>query len=530
MTSPLIDPVTDGDPALIARVRKGDADAYAILFRRHHRAATTLARRLAGHSHADDLVAEAFVKVYDALQRDLGPTISFRAYLFTAIRSTWSNTLRAERRYDLVDDFLAFQQNEALILDDDPDQRFDNRAVAHSFRSLPERWQAVLWYTAVEGLPQTEVALYLGIKANAVAALAFRAREGLRQAYLSAHINGAAGQATPDCAEWVPLLSAYARGAVNNSKKPALEAHLDDCVACTTALADLGDVNTRLGALLVPVVLGSWALELPEISTLWPGVAGPQVGVGAPMAGPSGGLSGWLSSKGVIAGIAATVTAGVVGAAVAVPILLDGSDSEPAAAAAAGSTSAAATHAQPVRVTSVDPTMGPATSTPTSEPSTEPSTGSTAGPVSPATSAPPTRPTGKPEPTTGPPPPISDDLGLDSVRARRDTAPAGQADLTLTFSNLRSGAILNMVLSRPVPPPTVLRAAGWRCESRSPDPSATVVGCEWTGADRLSGELVLRVVSTEAVPVDAEVSPPSGYLDTEAANNRASTTIPAAGP
>ena len=56
--------------------------------------------------------------------------------------------------------------------------------IARAFASLPERWQAVLWHTEIEGARPADVAPLLGLTANGVAALAYRAREGLRQAYL----------------------------------------------------------------------------------------------------------------------------------------------------------------------------------------------------------------------------------------------------------------------------------------------------------------------------------------------------------
>jgi hypothetical protein len=54
--------------------------------------------------------------------------------------------------------------------------------IARAFASLPQRWQAVLWHTEIEGARPAEVATLLGLTANGVAALACRAREGLRQA------------------------------------------------------------------------------------------------------------------------------------------------------------------------------------------------------------------------------------------------------------------------------------------------------------------------------------------------------------
>ena len=45
----------------------------------------------------------------------------------------------------------------------------------------------VLWHTEVEQQKPADIAPLLGMSANSVSALAYRAREGLRQAFLSQH-------------------------------------------------------------------------------------------------------------------------------------------------------------------------------------------------------------------------------------------------------------------------------------------------------------------------------------------------------
>ena len=69
-----------------------------------------------------------------------------------------------------------------------------------AFMSLSKRWQAVLWLTEVECEAPSELVLQFGINAAAVAALAYRAREGLKQAYLQAHITGIDNRACRPCA------------------------------------------------------------------------------------------------------------------------------------------------------------------------------------------------------------------------------------------------------------------------------------------------------------------------------------------
>ncbi|GMA95060.1 hypothetical protein GCM10025881_18840 [Pseudolysinimonas kribbensis] len=65
----------------------------------------------------------------------------------------------------------------------------ENTITVRAFRTLPERWQTILWYTEVEGMEPAEAAPYLGLTANGAAALAYRARDGLKKAWLQAHVS-----------------------------------------------------------------------------------------------------------------------------------------------------------------------------------------------------------------------------------------------------------------------------------------------------------------------------------------------------
>jgi RNA polymerase sigma-70 factor, ECF subfamily len=57
-------------PALVARARQGDSDAFQALVEKHSRAAFRLAYRLTGNEHdAEDVVQESFLKAYRYLGR-----------------------------------------------------------------------------------------------------------------------------------------------------------------------------------------------------------------------------------------------------------------------------------------------------------------------------------------------------------------------------------------------------------------------------------------------------------------------------
>jgi RNA polymerase sigma factor (sigma-70 family) len=241
-----------GDAELISAVRGGDSDAYGELFARHVDAARRLARQLAGPGDADDLVSDAFTKVLTVLQRGGGPDLAFRAYLLTAVRRLHVDRIRAGVRLRPVDDLTPFDPG--LPFHDTAVEGFDNAAAARAFASLPERWQMVLWHTEVEQQKPADIAPLLGMSANSVSALAYRAREGLRQAFLSQH---ATDPDDVDCAWTRDHLGAYVRGGLSRRDATRVDDHLAACRACAAVYLELTEVNSGLAGLLAPLLLGS---------------------------------------------------------------------------------------------------------------------------------------------------------------------------------------------------------------------------------------------------------------------------------
>src|SRR4051794_2738911 len=241
-----------GDAELIAAVRGGDVDAYGELFARHVDAARRLARQLAGPGDADDLVSDAFTKVLTVLQRGGGPDLAFRAYLLTAVRRLHVDRIRSGSRLRPVDDLTPFDPG--VPFHDTAVEGFDNATAAKAFASLPERWQMVLWHTEVEQQKPADIAVLLGMSANSVSALAYRAREGLRQAFLSQH---ATDPDDVDCAWTRDHLGAYVRGGLSRRDAARVDDHLGACRACAAVYLELTEVNSGLAALLAPLLLGS---------------------------------------------------------------------------------------------------------------------------------------------------------------------------------------------------------------------------------------------------------------------------------
>ncbi|MDH2415332.1 sigma-70 family RNA polymerase sigma factor [Nocardioides sp. CER19] len=241
-----------GDAELISAVRAGDADAYGLLFERHVGAARRLARQLVSAGDVDDLVSEAFAKVLSVLQRGGGPDLAFRAYLLTSVRRLHVDKIRSGRRLSPVDDLTPYDPG--VPFEDTAVSGFENATAARAFASLPERWQQVLWHTEVERQKPAEVAQLLGMTPNSVSALAYRAREGLRQAFITMHAQDVVDE---KCAATRANLGAYLRGGLSRRDSAKVEAHLRECRPCAAIYLELAEVNADLGAVLAPVLLGS---------------------------------------------------------------------------------------------------------------------------------------------------------------------------------------------------------------------------------------------------------------------------------
>lgn len=245
-----------GDGELIAQVRDGDTGAYAVLYERHSAAGRGLARQLLrGDAEVDDAVAEAFTRVLSVIQRGGGPTDAFRPYLLTAVRNAAHDRGRGDKRQVATEDMESVAPGQPFV--DPALEGLERSLIARAFLSLPERWQAVLWHTEIEGAKPAEVGPLLGMKANSVAALAYRAREGLRQAYLQMHLAG--GAAPQACRPTIDLLGAYVRGGLAKRESGRVDTHMDGCGHCREVYAELMDVNVGLRGIVLPLFAGSGA-------------------------------------------------------------------------------------------------------------------------------------------------------------------------------------------------------------------------------------------------------------------------------
>ncbi|GAA0526672.1 RNA polymerase sigma factor [Saccharopolyspora subtropica] len=301
------------DGELLDEVRSGSSAAYAQLYERHVGAAYNMARQLArSPAEADDLVSEAFAKVLDTLRAGRGPTSAFRAYLLTALRHTAYDRTRRERKVQLADDLAEVSGADLSVpFTDTTVDGLERTLAAHAFARLPERWQTVLWHIEIEGQTPAQVAPLLGLSPNGVSALAYRAREGLRQAYLQVHLGQLADESGAQrCRATVDRLGAWTRGGLSKRETAQVEAHLDGCDRCRALAAELADVNGTLRVVIAPLVLGATATSYLAVSSSGAAACGASGAAGAATAVPRQTAVAGLSAAALVAAVAFGLTAG----------------------------------------------------------------------------------------------------------------------------------------------------------------------------------------------------------------------------
>ncbi|HEX3785870.1 MAG TPA: sigma-70 family RNA polymerase sigma factor [Pseudonocardiaceae bacterium] len=403
MSAAPVDHAGPSDAELIAAVRAGDADAYGTLYERHVSAARNLARTLSrSTADVDDLVAESFARVLEILRAGRGPEDAFRAYLLTSVRNVAYDRSRRDRKLDRTEDVT--EHDPGIPFTDPAVADLEKSLVAKAFAGLPERWRAVIWHCDIEGESTSDMAGIFGMTASGVASLHARAREGLREAYVQAHI---AEVPEPACRLNAGRLGAWVRGGLTPKHSRQVAAHLDECESCRSLVTELADVNASLRAIIAPLVLGA---GVAGYLALTPGAAHAAVpALSAWTAKLSGTLSSALRGK-MLVGSTALVG---IGALAFVAAVLSGHPGAPPAASGMVSepTSSSTPPSAPPRSSGpvAPPAPLPSLTTPPPMPTVIPATTAPARIVVPVAAKPPVtrRPVPVPPPASPPPPKVS---------------------------------------------------------------------------------------------------------------------------
>lgn len=313
-------PADDRD--LLEAARLGSRTAVAELWRRHRPAAHRYAASLTRRFDPDDLVSEAFTRVFSTLQRGGGPTDALRPYLLVTIRNvaiTWAKAPESRPLDDAEDVGYEPEMDRGLI------EHLDRDMLQRALALLPEQWRQILWATEIDGKRPADLSSALGLQPNSVAALAYRAREALKHAWVQVHVPADRGEGEH---RWVrERTGRYVHHALTPRQMERFRTHIDECPPCDEIVGGA----RRLAVL--PVGLAALALLLGL--TTPPHVTATTVAASSGRAGVRLRRGARRVSKRAlsIAG-AASVAAGVIVAGALVPAPGPADDGVPRATAA----------------------------------------------------------------------------------------------------------------------------------------------------------------------------------------------------
>lgn len=179
------------DYVLIERAQKGDRSAVDTLIRKHERRAYQYAYRLTSQpEEAADVVADAFVRVYSALQNFKGQS-AFTTWLYRILTNCFLDIRKKEKARHATSLETTLQSGEGeverQIEDEDPDphdllERGEReRAVSKAVELLPDYQRAMIVMYHSENMSYEEIAEALDLPIGTVKSRLNRARLSLRQ-------------------------------------------------------------------------------------------------------------------------------------------------------------------------------------------------------------------------------------------------------------------------------------------------------------------------------------------------------------
>jgi RNA polymerase sigma factor (sigma-70 family) len=172
--------VEPSDHALVARLRRADAEGFAIVYERYRaRIYSFLARLCRDRAEAEDLLQETWLRLARHATR-LEPDVDLAAWLFAVAR----NCYRSHRRWALVDLDRRRKMNLWPWRGPNDPSPFDlasagetERRIEAAIGQLAPRYREVFLLVVVEGFEPAQAGPVLGLSTEAVRQRLSRARK-----------------------------------------------------------------------------------------------------------------------------------------------------------------------------------------------------------------------------------------------------------------------------------------------------------------------------------------------------------------
>lgn len=169
------------DESLMARVQRGDHEAFSILVQRHAKIFFAAAYRICGRGEeAEDIVQDAFLKLWkNPAAWDGARGVKFTTWFYRVVTNQGLDYMRRKRPENGGDSLLFVEdsrQSQQARLEEAQEQA----ALESAIQSLPERQKTALNLCFYEGLSNKEAADVMGVGIKALESLLMRAKAGVK--------------------------------------------------------------------------------------------------------------------------------------------------------------------------------------------------------------------------------------------------------------------------------------------------------------------------------------------------------------
>ena len=181
-------PTIHSELEIVDRLRRGDEEAFSLLFRRQYEPLCFFAARFTRDlSAAESLVQEIFVKLWESREA-LQIRVSLRSYLYTSVKNACLNLIKHEN--------FSYPLESVESRSDEPVTRPDvqletdemTKVVEQAINKLPPKQREILCLAKYEGLSYQEIAEVQHVRINTVKTQLKRALKSLSKSLRYMHI------------------------------------------------------------------------------------------------------------------------------------------------------------------------------------------------------------------------------------------------------------------------------------------------------------------------------------------------------
>lgn len=179
----------DVDAELVARVQRGDKQAFDLLVLKYQRKIMRLLSRMIREpSEIEDVAQEAFIKAYRALPQFRGDS-AFYTWLYRIAINTARNWIATNKRRPTNssvhenEDGETFDESDNLTDNSTPESELASREIAQTvnkaIEDLPEELRNAIVMREIDGMSYEDIAQSMNCPIGTVRSRIFRAREAI---------------------------------------------------------------------------------------------------------------------------------------------------------------------------------------------------------------------------------------------------------------------------------------------------------------------------------------------------------------